>query len=108
MRDAWAKLLERYLRERQSLRGVFLIMDIRHPMGKFDQLMLEYCQSCNLPLHILLNKADKLSKNAGNKVMSEIRRDLANVDASLQLFSALKGTGLDEARQKLGDWLYSE
>ncbi len=108
MRDAWAKLLERYLRERQSLQGVFLIMDIRHPMGKFDQLMLDYCQSCSLPIHILLNKADKLSKNAGNKMMAEIRRELVNVDASLQLFSALKGTGLDEARQKLGDWLYSE
>lgn len=108
MRDAWAKLLERYLRERQSLRGVFLIMDIRHPLGKFDQLMLEYCQSCDLPVHVLLNKADKLSKNAGIKVMAEVRRELAGVDASLQLFSALKGLGLDEARQKLADWLYLE
>jgi GTP-binding protein len=107
MRDVWAKLLERYLRERQSLRGIFLIMDIRHPMGKFDQMMLEYCQTCNLPVHILLNKADKLSKNAGNKAMSIVRRDLANVDASIQLFSSLKGTGLDEARHKLADWLYS-
>jgi GTP-binding protein len=107
MREAWAKLLDRYLEERQSLRGVFLIMDIRHPMGKFDQLMLNYCQTCNLPLHVLLNKSDKLSRNAGNKVMAEIKRELAGVDVSLQLFSALKGTGLDEARQKLADWLYS-
>lgn len=106
MRDAWAKLLERYLRERQSLRGVFLIMDVRHPLGKFDQLMLDYCKSCQLPVHVLLNKADKLSKNAGNKVMAEVRRELVDVDASLQLFSALKGTGLDEARQKLANWLY--
>jgi GTP-binding protein len=108
MRDAWAKLLERYLLERQSLRGVFLIMDIRHPMGKFDQLMLDYCKDCELPLHILLNKADKLSKNAGNKVMTGIRKELEDADASLQLFSALKGTGLDEARQKLADWLYPD
>lgn len=107
MRDAWAKLLERYLQERQSLHGVFLIMDIRHPMGKFDQLMLDYCQTCHFPLHILLNKSDKLSKNAGNKVLSQIRRELADVDVSLQLFSALKGTGLDEARQKLANWLYT-
>jgi GTP-binding protein len=55
-----------------------------------------------------LNKADKLSKNAGNKAMAEVRRELTSVDASLQLFSALKGTGLDEARQKLADWLYPE
>jgi len=108
MRDAWAKLLERYLRERESLQGVFLIMDSRHPMGKFDQLMLDYCQTCNLPLHVLLNKADKISKNAGNKAMAEVQRELTGVDASLQLFSALKGTGLDEARQKLADWLYPE
>lgn len=108
MRDAWAKLIEQYLRERQSLRGIFLIMDVRHPLGKFDQMMLEYCQSCELPVHILLNKADKLSKNAGNKVMSSVRRDLADMDTSIQLFSALKATGLDEAREKLADWLYSE
>ncbi len=81
-------------------------MDIRHPMGKFDQLMLSYCQTCNLPLHVLLNKSDKLSRSAGNKVMAEIKRELSGDNVSLQLFSALKGTGLDEARQKLADWLY--
>jgi GTP-binding protein len=108
MRDAWAKLLERYLQERQSLRGIFLIMDIRHPMGKFDQMMLDYCQTSNLPVHILLNKADKLSKNAANKTISEVRRELGHVDASLQLFSALKGLGVDEARQKLADWLFQK
>jgi GTP-binding protein len=106
MRDAWAKLMERYLRERQSLRGVFLIMDIRHPLGKFDQMMLDFCQSCHIPVHILLNKADKLSKNAGIKTMSEVRRKLENRDVSIQLFSALKGTGLDESREKLAGWLY--
>lgn len=108
MRAAWTKLLERYLENRQSLHGVFLIMDVRHPMGKFDQLMLNYCLTCNLPLHVLLNKSDKLSRNAGNKVMSEVRRELEGIDASLQLFSALKGLGLEEARQKLADWLYPE
>jgi len=108
MRDNWAKLLERYLQERQSLQGVFLIMDIRHPMGKFDEQMLNYCQTCDLQVHILLNKADKLSKNAANKVMAGVRREISGVNASLQLFSALKGTGLDEARQKMADWLYPE
>ena len=108
MRDAWAKLIERYLSERQSLRGIFLIMDARHPMGKFDQMMLDYCQTCELPVHILLNKADKFSKNAGNKVMASVRKELAGMNFSMQLFSALKGTGLDEAREKLALWLYSE
>jgi len=106
MRDSWAKLLESYLRERQSLQGVFLIMDIRHPLGKFDQSMLNYCQTCELPVHVLLNKSDKLSKNAANKVLSEVRRELKGINASLQLFSAQKGVGLDEAREKLADWLF--
>ena len=106
MRNAWAKLLERYLRERNSLKGVFLIMDIRHPMGKFDQIMLDYCKSCDLPLHILLNKSDKLSKSAANKTTIDISRELADIDGSVQQFSALKGVGLDEARQKLADCLF--
>lgn len=108
MRNAWAKLLERYLQERQSLKGVFLIMDIRHPMGKFDQIMLDYCKSCDLPLHILLNKSDKLSKNAASKSMLDIRAQLADIDASVQQFSALKGVGLEEARQKMAGWLFSD
>ncbi len=106
MRNTWAKLLERYLRERNSLKGVFLIMDIRHPMGKFDQIMLDYCKSCDLPLHVLLNKSDKLSKSAANKTTMDISRELADIDGSVQQFSALKGVGLDEARQKLADWLF--
>jgi len=106
MRNAWAKILERYLRERSSLKGVFLIMDIRHPMGKFDQIMLDYCKSCDLPLHVLLNKSDKLSKSAANKTTTDISRALADINGSVQQFSALKGVGLDEARQKLADWLF--
>ena len=106
MQQAWAKLLECYLQNRKSLRGVFLIMDIRHPMGKFDWLMLDYCHTCNLSLHILLNKSDKLSRNAAIKTMSEIHRELDNIDTGLQLFSVLNGSGVDEARQKLADWLF--
>ena len=106
MRNVWAKLLERYLRERDSLTGVFLIMDIRHPMGKFDQIMLDYCESCSLSLHVLLNKSDKLSKSAAKKTTIEVRSELEGINGSVQQFSALKGVGLDEARQKLAEWLF--
>lgn len=106
MRNAWAKLLERYMSERKSLKGVFLIIDIRHPLGKFDQQMLDYCSSCDLPLHILVNKADKLSRNAANQSISAIKRDLTMDNVTLQQFSALKGTGLEEARLKLAGWLF--
>ena len=81
-------------------------MDIRHPMGKFDQMMLDYCGSCHIPLHILLNKADKLSRNAGMNAMHKVKKDLQHVNATCQLFSALNGTGLDEAREKLAHWLF--
>lgn len=108
MRDGWAKLIEEYLSERKSLRGIFLIMDVRHPLGKFDQTMIDYCHACNLPVHILLNKSDKLSKNAGNKAMAFVSRELSGINFSTQLFSALKGTGLDEAREKLAKWLFAD
>lgn len=108
MRAAWAKLIEEYLAERKSLRGIFLIMDVRQPLGKFDQMMIDYCQTCNLPVHILLNKSDKLSRNAGNKTMASVRRELSGINFSSQLFSALKGTGLDEAREKLAKWLFTD
>ena len=107
MQNAWARLIEHYLKERKSLKGIFLIMDIRHPMGKFDQTMLEYCQSCQLPLHILLNKADKLSRNVGLNTMYKVEQELQNLNATCQLFSALKGTGLEEAREQLARWLFA-
>lgn len=108
MQKAWADLLEYYLRERQSLRGLFLIMDIRHPLGEFDQQMLAYCRSCGIPLHILLNKADKLSRGAANNELQRVRNELLQETETCQLFSALKGSGVDEARQRLADWLFVE
>ncbi len=81
-------------------------MDIRHPMGKLDHVMLDYCKRCDLPLHILLNKSDKLSKHAANKAMAKVRAELPAINASVQQFSALTGVGLDESRQRLADWLF--
>ncbi len=106
MQKDWANLIEYYLRERNSLKGVFLIMDIRHPLGKFDQMMLDYCASYDLPFHVLLNKADKLSRNAGLNAMHEVKKQLRPLNATCQLFSALKGTGLEEAREKMAFWLF--
>lgn len=108
MQKAWAELLEFYLRERQSLRGLFLIMDIRHPLGKFDRQMLDYSRSCGIPLHILLNKADKLSRGAANNELQRVRHALTRELETCQLFSALKGSGVDEARERLGNWLFLE
>jgi len=68
--------------------------------------MLEYCGANNLALHIILNKSDKLSINNANKVMAEIKEEIREINASIQMFSALKGIGVEIARHKLAEWLF--
>ncbi len=108
MQSNWAKLLEHYLKERQSLQGLFLIMDIRHPFGEFDQQMLDYARNCRIPVHVLLNKADKLSRGAATRTLQQSKNDQLTAAESCQLFSALKGTGVEEAREKLARWLFPD
>jgi len=102
----WAASLERYLQERQSLQGLILLMDVRLPLTEFDQKMLQWCLHSDMPVHILLTKADKLKRGAAQNALLSVKRDLkefANVSA--QLFSSLKGTGLEEAQAVLDRWL---
>lgn len=106
MQKTWAKLLEHYLSQRRSLKGLFLIMDIRHPLGNFDRQMLDYARQCNIPIHILLNKSDKLSNGAAKNVMLKLQSELHAPGETCQLFSALKGTGVDAAREQLAAWLF--
>ena len=107
VRAQWRGSIDRYLRERVSLRGAVLIMDSRHPMKEFDQLMLGYCRDVNLPCHILLTKSDKLSRGEAARTLQQLRKDLAaeGFIATAQLFSSLQKTGVDEARQKLSELL---
>jgi len=99
----WRTVMERYFRTRKCLRGVVLVMDIRHPMRDFDQQMLEWCESSGVPCHILLTKADKLKRGPAQSTLLKIRRDLPDI-ASIQVFSSSKKTGLDELVDKLSDW----
>lgn len=105
----WGKAMEGYLKERQCLRGVFLLMDIRHPLTPFDWQMVEWCRHCKLPLHIALTKADKLSRGAAKgtllKVQAELKREAVDVGISLQLFSALSKQGVEEAHMALDRWM---
>ena len=105
-RNRWSKLLENYLEKRRCLQGVFLIFDIRHPLGKFDRVMLEYCQGCHLPVHVLLNKTDKVSKNTADKTLDNVKKQLHGENISVQLFSARDAFGVDRAREKLATWLF--
>lgn len=106
-RDAWARLIDHYLRARRALRGVFVIMDARHPCGKLDRQMLDYCMACGLPAHILLNKADKLSRRRAALTLREAKKSLTPETISIQLFSALNGEGLEAARGRLARWLFA-
>ncbi len=103
----WQRELEIYLQERQSLRGLILLMDIRHPLQEFDNMMLGWATVAEMPVHILLTKADKLKRGPAQTSMLKVRKQLEKYgDAvSVQTFSALKGDGVPELRRVLDTWL---
>ena len=98
MKRVWQKELENYLIHRQSLQGLVLLMDIRHPLQHFDTMMLEWAYSRKLFVHILLTKADKLNRGPANKVLLEVKQELKKMklNFSIQLFSSLNRQGLEE------------
>lgn len=104
----WQRHLEAYLGSRNSLAGLILMMDIRKPLTDFDQLMLDWAVASQMPMHILLTKADKLTfgaaKNTLLKVQQEIRQGWGEA-ISIQLFSAPKRMGIEDAYEVLTQWL---
>jgi GTP-binding protein len=107
MKNTWQRNLSEYLHVRRSLRGLILLMDCRHPLTDYDREVLLWCADFGLPVHILLTKADKLKRGAAANTLLAVRKRLPELhsEASVQLFSALKKTGMDEARQVLSGWL---
>lgn len=105
LRDHWKQVLPAYIESRRSLRGVILLMDIRHPMKEFDQAMLDWCTDIQVPVHVLLTKADKLSRNEAKKTLFKVQTRL-DIDGpqSLQLFSATKRIGLADLYTTLDLW----
>ena len=106
IKKKWHRLMEDYLNKRESLCGIVLVMDIRHPLTEFDMQMIEWCQHAGLQLHILLTKADKLKFGAAKNSFLKVQRDLQSVatPVTIQLFSALKKTGVEEVHQVLDQW----
>lgn len=104
----WHHNLDEYLRNRRSLRGVVLVMDIRHPMREFDQRMVQWAGDADLPLHILLTKCDKLKQAPARSTLIEIRNQMKSlsVDISVQLFSATRRIGKDELQKILTELLF--
>jgi GTP-binding protein len=107
LKERWQHHLAEYLRVRQSLRGLILLMDCRHPLTDYDQQMLRWCADAGLPVHVLLTKADKLKRGPANNALLSVRKQLPGWHpyASVQLFSALHNSGVDTAREVLTDWL---
>jgi GTP-binding protein len=107
VKQAWTRQLEDYLQRRQSLRGLILMMDIRHPLQPFDQQILGWAIQAAMPVHILLTKSDKLKKGPAKSTLLRVRGQLAAHGdmVSVQLFSALKHTGSEELVKVLDAWL---
>jgi GTP-binding protein len=110
VRDQWRGMVDGYLRSREALKGLVLIMDSRHPLKDFDRQMLDFAAAIAKPCHVLLTKADKLSRNEASRTLSEVRKELGadateSASVSVQLFSSTAKTGLDEARQVVAGWL---
>lgn len=107
MKFDWEKHLGEYLSERQSLRGVVLLMDIRHPLQDLDKMMLSMLVLQQLPIHILLTKADKISRNQAFSMLKKVERELSEVGLShcVQTFSIQQPQTLVNVIEVLNEWL---
>jgi GTP-binding protein len=107
VRQHWESLVGQYVAERSSLAGVVVVMDARHPLTPLDLELLRWLEPAGRRVHVLLTKADKLSKQAQQRTLAQTRSTLARLyeGSSVQLFSALKREGLSEAASKLASWV---
>ncbi len=104
----WQAFIERYFETRQALRGLVVVMDIRHPLKDYDRQMLGYAVRRGLPAHALLTKADKLGRGAQGNTLLAVRRDLAAAwgdTVSVQAFSGESRQGVEELRAVVAGWL---
>ncbi|WP_062271183.1 ribosome biogenesis GTP-binding protein YihA/YsxC [Endozoicomonas arenosclerae] len=109
MKIEWQKHLDDYLTNRESLVGLVLLVDIRHPLKEFDRMMVQWSIESEMPLHILLTKSDKLKSGVAKQALNNLRRELSEYpQISMQLFSALKKAGVDQLAQRLDTWLLAD
>lgn len=105
-RAGWQRMVEGYLQGRRSLVRLMLLMDIRHPLRDSDQQLLQWCSAAGLPLHVLLNKADKLSRSKAQRTLIDLRQALQDWnELPISLVSARTGLGLEAARGALRTYL---
>lgn len=106
LRQHWAGFLDAYFHSRASLKGVVIIMDIRRPFMEADCDMLALARAAGCPAHIVLNKADKLSRATARRALEEACRNAREFETGVQLFSARSGAGAGDLRDRLAGWLY--
>ena len=106
VRQHWEELVGSYVATRQALAGVIIVMDARHPLTPLDHELLRWLTPVARPVHILLTKSDKLSNQAAQRTLGDVQRALASLypDASAQLFSSLKRTGIAELTEVIARW----
>ena len=106
MKKKWQKSLGEYLQKRQSLKGIVILMDIRHPLKDLDRDLINWAIGSDIPVLALLTKADKLKQGARKAQVLQVRKELSslNGDITVHAFSSLKGTGLPEVAKKLDEW----
>ena len=102
----WEGLLTEYLQKREELCGLVVIMDARHPLTELDENMLDWFAPTNRPVHILLTKSDKLSRQQATLTLTKVKAHLAEFfpHCSVQLFSSLKKAGIEEAEAVIAGW----
>lgn len=103
----WQKVLLQYITERQSLKGIVILMDLRHPLTPLDWDMIAWGGLHGLPLHILLTKSDKLKRGAAQNVLLQTQKALLGYEdhVTVQLFSSFTGQGIEDVHHKLDEWL---
>lgn len=109
MRAHWRGEIDAYLKMRRSLRGIVLIVDIRHELKDFDRTMIEFCAATELPCHVLMTKADKISRGQASKALEALRKEFRTqgVAGTAQVFSSLAKTGVEEARARIIELLHT-
>lgn len=104
LKQHWVELINAYLERRRALVGLILIVDIRRALTERDSQMLRWCEAKSLPAHVLLNKADKLSRGAAGQAFLAVEKSMAKGN-TVQLFSATKKRGIDELTQVMDAWI---
>ncbi|WP_440875187.1 ribosome biogenesis GTP-binding protein YihA/YsxC [Thalassotalea sp. PLHSN55] len=106
MKEKWQKALGEYLEKRDSLKGLVVLMDIRHPLKDLDLDLIHWAADSDLPILVLLTKSDKLSQGKASTQVLSVKKALAslNADLKVQAFSSLKKTGLEQANNIICQW----